>query len=446
MRHRLGLVITAVIATLLSTLIPQAKAFSGYASAPLSITATAIAGGVRVGWSSPTDVDTGITGYKVEYSTSGTSGTWTLAATVSSSTTSYDVVGLSQVDTYVRVAATTAAGTGTYGYPWTKLYGTTSLNRDASGYVTYQSGYGLGASDPFTTINSASFSRIRYRMDATINGNTYYAETDAYKWPTGTNTNSRGGFNPSVSSLMIPSKNSPYQYVVQANVSDLNVYSNNSAVTKGSSLDGRLEIWPWNYATSVNGLSPAGNGSVYDYDDTWDSGGYYGSFQVHDMTNSKPVFVWNNSSPGTTAEVAYGKNTGTHPDWTFCSGGGASGSCPSPTVFILQIFINKPVTPLIANSTTTISVPGTANKGVVVSISASSNLNGYYLFTSNGKRIAGCIAKATTGSGPFTATCSWKPTVRGNQTVVATFSNSAAGYISSQASANIFIGKRATTR
>jgi hypothetical protein len=355
MRLRLGLLIACVLVTLFSPITQPAKAFGGYASAPLSVTATAIAGGVQVGWSTPTDVDTGITGYRVEYSTSGSSGTWTLAATVSSGTTSYNIVGLSQVATYVRVAATTAAGIGTYGYPWTKIYGTTTLNRDINGYVTYQSGFGLGGSDPYTTKSGAAFTRIRYRMDATISGTAYYADADAYEWPNGTNTDSRGGFDPSVTSLMIPSQNSPYQYQIQANVADLNVYSNNGNVTKGSGLSGRLEIWPWNYGVSANGLSPAGSSANYDYDDTWQTGGYYGSFQIHDMTNLKPVFVWNNSSYGASPEVAFGKNTGTHPDWTFCSQGGGMGSCPTPTAFTLQIFVNIPVTPLADVTPPTIS-------------------------------------------------------------------------------------------
>ena len=99
MRLRLGLLIAAVFATLLSPISPQALAAGGYASAPLSVGSTAIAGGLRVIWSQPMDVDTGITGYKVEYSTSGTSGTWTLATTTSSATYTYDILGLIQTAT-----------------------------------------------------------------------------------------------------------------------------------------------------------------------------------------------------------------------------------------------------------------------------------------------------------------------------------------------------------
>ena len=96
MRIKFGLLFAVVFATLLSPITPMASAIGGYASAPTSVTSTAIAGGLRVTWSVPVDVDSGVTGYRVEYSTSGTSGTWTLATTTNSSTYTYDILGLSQ--------------------------------------------------------------------------------------------------------------------------------------------------------------------------------------------------------------------------------------------------------------------------------------------------------------------------------------------------------------
>jgi hypothetical protein len=102
-------------------------------------------------------------------------------------------------------------------------------------------------------------------------------------------------------------------------------------------MDGRLEIWPWDYWPYQSGLSPAGDNGNYDYDDTPTGGGSYGSFQVHDLDNLKPVFVWNRHSD---PEVAYGKQTSGHPDWTFCLGS----TCPSPSAFSLQIYVNSPIT------------------------------------------------------------------------------------------------------
>ena len=360
MRIRLGLLVAAVFAGLLSPIAPSALAFGGYASAPLSVSATAIAGGIRVGWSAPTDVDTGVTGYRVEYSTSGTSGTWTLATTTSSSATSFDIVGLSQVATYVRVAANTTAGTGMYGYPWATIYSTSQLRRNSLGNVAYDSGFGLASlgSQAANTYSSASFTRVRYRLETTISSTATYAETDFYTWPSaGAAGSSADTTAPSISGIAIPSVNTGQQWIVQANVSDMNVFSNNTAVTKAIGTSGRLEIWPWDYSWGPSSLTPPGSSNSYDFGDTHNGGGSYASFQVHDLTNSKPVFVWNNSgySNGYTAEVAYGLNSGTHPDWTFCSQGSPWGSCPAPTSFKLLISINAAVTPLADNTAPTVS-------------------------------------------------------------------------------------------
>lgn len=346
MRLRLGLIFAVVMVASLQPISPTAHAFGGLASAPLSISQTAIAGGIRVSWSAPTDVDTGITGYRVEYSTSGTTGTWTLWATVGSSTFSSDILGLSQVATYVRVAANTSAGTGTYGYPWTKLYGVTGLNRNSSGNPIYETGYGVGASDPFTTKSSAAFTRIRWRVETTISGVAKYADADAYEWTTGDSTKSVYSYAPTVASVMVPSVNAPYAYSIQANVTDLNVYSDNSAVTNGRGLNGRLEIWPWDYSVGTSGLTGTGDANKYDYDDTNAGSSNYGSFQIHDMTNLKPVFSWNHQLNGAVADFGYGANPTGNPDWTFCYLGGTNGTCTTPSSFKLQIYVNIPVTPL----------------------------------------------------------------------------------------------------
>jgi hypothetical protein len=360
MRLRLGLIITAVFATLLSPISPTALAFGGYASAPLNVSATAIAGGIRVTWSAPTDVDTGVTGYRVEYSTSGTSGTWNLSATTGASTFTYDIVGLSQVATYIRVAANTSAGIGTYGYPWQTIYSTSQLRRDSNGNVTYDSGYGLSSlgGQAANTYASANYSRIRYRLETTISSAARYVEADFYTWPSGGATGSTAGTTaPSIAGIAIPSVNAGQQWIVQANVSDMNVYSNNTSVTKVIGASGRLEIWPWDYGWGPSLLSPAGSSDSYDSGDLHNGGGSYGSFQIHDLTNSKPVFVWNNTgyANGYTAEVAYGLNTGTNPDWTFCSQSGTWGSCPAPTSFKLVISINPSVTPLADATAPTVS-------------------------------------------------------------------------------------------
>lgn len=331
MRLRLGLLLTCVLATLLSPVTPPAIAFGGYASAPLSVSATAIAGGIRVGWSAPTDVDTGITGYRVEYSTSGTSGTWTLATTTANSATSYEILGLSQVATYVRVAATTSAGTGTYGYPWSEVYRTINPKRNSDNAThTYVSGYGLGVSDAAANLNNTSdFSRVRYRMEATINGTSDYAETDFYKWS-----------GASIATLQVPSITGTGNFVIQTNVTDLNVYSANSRVTKASGISGRIELWPYNYSPALGNDYATGDLNKYDYNDSSNGNGTYGSFQVHDITNFKTVFSWShqNYTGNNDPDVGFGNNPTSiaHPDWTFCAQNNATnGYCQNVTNFKL---------------------------------------------------------------------------------------------------------------
>ena len=362
MRLRLGLVLAAVFATLISPITPSAQAFGGYASAPTSVTDSAIAGGIRVNWAAPADVDTGISGYRVEYSTSGTAGTWTLAATVGASTYTYDIVGLSQVATYVRVAATTNSGVniGAYGYPWELIYSTSALRRDSSGNVTYDTGYGLSGvgGQASNTFASASFTRVKYRMQTTISSVAKYVETDFYKWPSGGATGSTAATTqPTIAGIAVPSVNAGQQWQVQANVTDLNVYSDNSAVTKVIGANGRLEIWPWDYGVATSGLPTPGSATTYDSDDTPSGASSYASFQVHDLTNTKTVFAWNNTGYGNgwTAEVGYGTNSGTNPDWTFCSQGSTYGTCTLPSAFKMLIYINPAVTPLADATPPTVS-------------------------------------------------------------------------------------------
>lgn len=352
MRVRLGLILAAVLATLLSPISPQAQAFGGYASAPSSVSQTAIAGGVRVTWSPPTDVDTGITGYRVEYSTSGTSGTWALWTTVGSSTYTSDILGLSQVATYVRVAGNTTAGTGAYGYPWTEVYRTLTPKRASNNEtIIYDTGFGLGGSDAAALLNNTTtFTRVKYHMEATVNSTSSYADTDFYKWS-----------GASIATLQVPTVGtSSSAFVVQTNVTDLNVYSNNSNVTKASGISGRLELWGWNYDTPKASDYSNGDGLKYDYNDTNNGNGTFGSFQVHDITNFKTVFAWNyhHYTGSDNPNIGFGNNSSSsgHPDWTFCVDSLAQGPCVyTSNTFKLQIFINLAVTPLADNTPPTVS-------------------------------------------------------------------------------------------
>jgi hypothetical protein len=309
----------------------------GAPSAPQSITQTANASGVTLTWSAPA---TGTpNSYVIEKSTDGTS--WSSVTSVSSGTTSYLISsGLSPSTSYFfRIAAVSSGTQGAYGYPWTKLYGTTTAVRDGSGNIVYESGFGIAAGNAFSNASS-SFSRVRYRFATTINAVSRYADLDFYKWST---DKTAASVSPSITNLRIPSTSgTSSQFTIQANVTDLNVYSNSSSVSSGYGMTGRLEIWPWNYGTALSGLSPAGNSGNYDYDDTPTGDSGYGSFQVHDLDAYKPVFVWNRHGDG--PEIAYGKNPADHPDWTFCKTGSGSSFCPASSAFSLQIYVNSPIT------------------------------------------------------------------------------------------------------
>ena len=342
---KLLLVFSLLISDLMFNSDISVAATYGAPSAPQSITQSASASGVALSWSAPASGSP--TNYIIEKSTDGTS--WSSVTTVSSATTSYTISsGLnSSTVYYFRIAALAGATQGAYGYPWTKKYGTESPTRNGSGNIVYQSGFGILVGDAFSNANT-SFSRIRYRMETTISSVAKYADVDFYKWSIDKTASS---VSPSITNLRIPSTaGTSSQFIVQADVTDLNVYSDNSMVNSGFGMDGRLEIWPWDYGTSVSSLSPAGNGGNYDYDDTPTGGSSYGSFQVHDLDNRKPVFVWNRHGSG--PEVAYGISSGTHPDWTFCAG-----ACPTPSAFSLQIYVNSPITTSAVITPTNTAVP-----------------------------------------------------------------------------------------
>lgn len=354
----------------LSLLVPQpqvARAAGGFSSAPLDITTTAIAGGIRITWTTPTDVDSGITGFRIESSSTGNSGTWNLATTVASAVRSHDLLGRTQVATYLRMAATTSAGIGTYGYPWTKLYRTLTKTRDGNNIV-YEAGFGVTAGN-FAVVNSGlSFSRIRYRMENSFTaGNLNYADVDFYKWASSgapTTTTSSATLPPTISNLQVLSPASGG--TIQTNVEDMNVISSiantsnyPNPISNGSGKLGRLEIWPWNYGTGPSGLQPTGTTNSYDYDDNSAGASSYGSFQVHDVTTAGsrgPVFAWNDHS-NANADIGFGNAVtptvkAGHEDWTFC---GSGGTCLQPTYFSLTIFINAPTTPLADATPPTVS-------------------------------------------------------------------------------------------
>lgn len=99
--------------------------------------------------------------------------------------------------------------------------------------------------------------------------------------------------------------------------------------------NGRLEIWPWNYAQTSN--LGGGNTNSYDFDDTHSGNGNFGCVQVHDITNSKTILAWNrHRQTEADIDIGIGNNdatnihyntnggaipNGSNPDWTYASNG-----------------------------------------------------------------------------------------------------------------------------
>lgn len=372
MRLRVGITLALLSVFLAPISMPAAQAAMSYPSAPQSVTQTAIAGGIRVTWSQPADITGGLSTYQIEYSTTGTSGTWTTAGSVAAGIYTYDILGLAANPTYVRVMSKNSSGNGMYGYPWSMIYETTNMLRDSGNTSwTYTSGYGIGASDAAGAANTAgkTFTRVRYQLavsentssTAGSNINALNASADFYKWTAGTNTTA-ATVNPTLSNLQLPVYvASGTGIMVQANVDDLNIYSNSANVNNKNTSHGRLEIWPWDYGTTASGLTnyATPSASLYDFDDTANAPGVnsvYGSFQVHNIDDGQTIFAWNRHSNGGSADIGFGNNPVGHPDWTFCSNNNSSaGYCQDYSNFRFQTYVNFAITPLADSTPPTVS-------------------------------------------------------------------------------------------
>lgn len=110
------------------------------------------------------------------------------------------------------------------------------------------------------------------------------------------------------------------------------------------------------------------------------------------------------------------------------------------------------VTLQILASPAAISAPtlsATASKGSPVTITVTVDTPGKVRFLADGKVIAGCISKATTGSSPtYSATCSWKPTVMKQVTLTArvTPNTLTSSSVATSAPTSIYVIKRQTLR
>lgn len=212
----------------------------------------------------------------------------------------------------------------------------------------------------------------------------------------------------------------------------------NSVTVGGSTFSGQTGYAGGIYIGAPSGASGPGGGTrgAANPNSTYAAGAGYSSSITGTATTygagggaygiSGWSFSATTTTPGRGGDGAYNGSAGTR---------GAPGG---PGIIILKY--------IIPSSLGAITIGGSIYKGVVTSITVTANSAGRVTFYANGKKIAKCISIATSGSDPFTATCSWKPAVRGPIRVSAIFSptNTAMGVTST--SSNAQVGRRTTTR
>ena len=226
----------------------------------------------------------------------------------------------------------------------------------------------------------------------------------------------------------------------QRNINNIVVSSNYSAIKTVSFALCRLEIWPYNYSQTVSGLSPAGNSSTFDWDDSYSIvADGHGSFQIHNLTDTQTIMSWNMHRPGT-QDVGFGTRTTNDPDWTF-----AGNTEWSTTNFRVQVFVGTTITSSSINAPT---ISGAALKSKATTLTATASVAGKVTFYFGTKKIAGCSSIPTVNvSGVQTATCTFKPNTSGSNKYSAQLVPTSSTYTSSTSPITVVqIGRRTGSR
>lgn len=107
----------------------------------------------------------------------------------------------------------------------------------------------------------------------------------------------------------------------QQYVTNLKIFSNSANVKPGTREQGNIEFWPYNYATGNKIDIPGADAGAFDFGDEINSGGDYGSMQVHDFANKTTLFGYNRwGGGGANCQQGLGIGScqiaGAAPDWT----------------------------------------------------------------------------------------------------------------------------------
>lgn len=116
--------------------------------------------------------------------------------------------------------------------------------------------------------------------------------------------------------------------VWQMTVDNMNVESNVAGIVTGTGITtGNIEFWPSNYIKGNALPGIGGDDERYDFNDTNQGTGDFGSMQIHNHGAGQTLLAyndWGGNTNQTIDDVGIGNNTSTnivddlvHPDWTF---------------------------------------------------------------------------------------------------------------------------------
>lgn len=150
---------------------------SGLASTPGNLTPLFGNQSIQVSWSIPADNGGTISAIRVEYSLDGDN--WTLSQSVSASTTSHTITGLTNGTSYfVRVTAVTAAGNGAYAISAEAVIPATSPSNTSVPTISGQTTYGsiLSAAAGSWSANGRTLGAANYQWQASSDSGTTWTD------------------------------------------------------------------------------------------------------------------------------------------------------------------------------------------------------------------------------------------------------------------------------
>jgi lysophospholipase L1-like esterase len=160
--------------------------------------------------------------------------------------------------------------------------------------------------DNAATLNGA-FGRVGYYMELVKGDVTNFCWT------------AFDAFTQDPTHLGVPRKGNFYQRFVY----NLDVRSNVAGVINTNGCDtGNIEFWDKNYSGADNLGIPGSSNSAFDFADSRNNDGSYGSMQVHNWGAKQTLWAFNRFNSSTeNVCIGIGNNPSGHPDWTFALNG-----------------------------------------------------------------------------------------------------------------------------